>query len=99
MPIGKATAAPRVKAQGVSIIYISHKMPELFEVCDRFTVLRDGKLISTGFLEDINVAKATEMLVGQHIRDEIAKESHAEGTVLEAEHLSCADFFHDVSFD
>jgi ABC-type sugar transport system ATPase subunit len=88
-----------LKAQGVSIVYISHKMPELFEVCDRYTVLRDGKLIGTGFFKDINVAQATEMLVGKHIKDEISKESHAEGKLLTAEHLSCDDFFHDVSFE
>jgi ABC-type sugar transport system ATPase subunit len=88
-----------LKAQGVSIIYISHKMPELFEICDRFTVLRDGKLVSSGFFKDINVAKATELLVGQHITDEIMKDSHAEGTMLIAEHLSCDNFFADVSFE
>ena len=88
-----------LKAQGVSIIYISHKMPELFEICDRYTVLRDGKLISTGFFKDITMAKATEMLVGQHIKDEIEKESHAEGVLLTAENISCESFFQDVSFE
>ena len=88
-----------LKAQGVSIIYISHKMPELFEICDRFTVLRDGKLVKSGFFKDIDVAKATELLVGQHITDDIMKDSHAEGTMLIAEHLSCDNFFNDVSFE
>jgi len=88
-----------LKAQGVSIIYISHKMPELFEICDRFTVLRDGKLISTGFFKDITMTKATEMLVGQHIKDDIEKESHAEGVLLTAENISCESYFRDVSFE
>ncbi len=88
-----------LKAQGVSIIYISHKMPELFEICDRYTVLRDGKLISTGFFKDITMTKATELLVGQHIKDEIEKESHAEGVLLSADHISCEEYFHDVSFE
>jgi len=38
-----------LKQQGVSFIYISHKMPELFAICDRYTVLRDGKYIQSGF--------------------------------------------------
>jgi len=88
-----------LKAQGVSIIYISHKMPELFAICDRFTVLRDGRLISTGFFKDITMTKATELLVGQHIKDEIEKESHAEGVLLKAENISCDDYFRDVSFE
>lgn len=88
-----------LRAQGVSIIYISHKMPELFEICDRYTVLRDGKLISTGFFKDITMTKATELLVGQHIKDEIEKESHAEGVLLSADNISCDEFFRDVSFD
>jgi ABC-type sugar transport system ATPase subunit len=88
-----------LKAQGVSIIYISHKMPELFAICDRFTVLRDGKLISTGLFKDITMTKATELLVGSHIKDEIEKESHAEGVLLTAENISCDDFFRNISFE
>lgn len=38
----------QLKSEGVSFIYISHKMPELFEVCDTFSVMRDGKLVAEG---------------------------------------------------
>lgn len=88
----------KLKDQGVSIIYISHKMPELFAICDRYTVLRDGKFIASGNFSDINEAEATRLLVGQHISDLVEKEQHAEGVLLEAVGLTCKGFFEDVSF-
>ena len=44
------TIMRRLKGQGVSFIYISHKMPEIFTICDKYTVLRDGRFIETGFI-------------------------------------------------
>lgn len=55
----------RLKDEGVSFIYISHKMPEIFEICSKYTVLRDGKLVKTGFIKDINEREATELLIGK----------------------------------
>jgi ABC-type sugar transport system ATPase subunit len=89
----------QLKAKGVSMIYISHKMPELFKICDRFTVLRDGKCVGTGSFKEINEDEATTMLVGQHIRDHIDKEAPSEDVVLKAEKLSCEGYFKDVSFE
>ncbi len=89
----------QLKADGVSIIYISHKMPELFEICDRYTVLRDGKFVESGLFTDIDVTRATELLVGQHLSEEITKDMHGDGILLVAEHISCEDYFHDVSFE
>jgi len=53
-----------LKDQGVSFIYISHKMPELFTICDKYTVLRDGVFIETGFFKNIDENRATELLIG-----------------------------------
>lgn len=90
-----------LKAHGISCIYISHKMPELFAICDRYTVLRDGKFVATGNFADIDEQKATEMLVGRSLVDEVVEKSNEidrEDTVLEVEGLGCGDFFHNVSF-
>ena len=59
------TIMRRLKGQGVSFIYISHKMPEIFTICDKYTVLRDGRFIETGFIKDINEHQATELLIGK----------------------------------
>src|ERR1035437_1204022 len=56
-----------LKAHGLSIIFISHKMPELFEICEKYTVLRDGKFIDSGYFKDIDEQKATKLLVGRSI--------------------------------
>ena len=89
-----------LKKEGVSFIYISHKMPELFEICDRYYVLRDGCLVAEGKFEDTNEDGITELMIGRqlhdaefenhvnHIRPEIA---------MEAQHLS-GEGFDDISF-
>lgn len=88
----------KLKDQGVSIIYISHKMPELFEICDRYTVLRNGKFIATGQFSDINESDATELMVGRYIDDNIEKENHAKEVILQAKNLRCEDYFKNLTF-
>jgi len=89
-----------LRAQGVSIIYISHKMPELFEICTEYTVLRDGKFIQTGYIKDIDEHKATEMLVGRTFVDQPVEKEPVTGEVIfTAEGLTCKGFFENVSFN
>lgn len=90
-----------VKKQGISCIYISHKMPELFEICDRYTVLRDGKFIQTGYFKDINENIATELLVGRKIIEEedIKREQVDSEVVFEVKDISCEDYFKNISFN
>ena len=89
-----------LKKEGVSIIYISHKMPELFKICDSYTVLRDGNFIETGKFSDIDEGKATELLVGRSIECEnISKSEALEEVVLSVKTLSCYPAFKDISFD
>ena len=89
-----------LKKNGISCIYISHKMPELFTICDRYTVLRDGKFIASGFFKDIDENKATELLVGRKIIEEkdIHRPQLQTETVLEVNNLSCPPYFHDITF-
>lgn len=89
-----------LKKQGVSIIYISHKMPELFKICDSYTVLRDGRFIETGKFSDIDERKATQLLVGRSIAYEnINKSEVLEELVLSVKDLSCYPVFTSISFD
>ncbi|MDR0539418.1 MAG: sugar ABC transporter ATP-binding protein [Spirochaetaceae bacterium] len=55
----------RLKSEGVSFIYISHKMPEIFAIAERYTVFRDGTFIQSGFIKDIDERTAAELLVGK----------------------------------
>lgn len=91
-----------LKAQGVSFIYISHKMPELFSICDKYTVLRDGNFIETGYFKAIDEHKATELLIGKTFVNANLKEGQPSGVkedvALAVEHLTGKTFF-DVSFE
>ena len=93
------TIMRQLKAKGVSMIYISHKMPELFEICDSFTVLRDGKIVGNGYFHEIDEEKATTMLVGQHVNDKLDKKQRKSDVLLEAKNLTCDHYFKDVSFE
>ena len=91
-----------LREQGVSFIYISHKMPEIFTVCDKYTVLRDGHFIETGLIRDINEHQATELLIGKTFVNANLKEEQTlcvtDEVVLTVEGLS-ADTFEDISFE
>ena len=87
-----------LKTQGVSIIYISHRLEEIFEICDRVTVLRDGEWIDTKDISEVNRESIIEMMVGRKITDEFPKENIPLGKeILRVENLS-RGFVRDVSF-
>ncbi len=89
-----------LKGHGLSIIFISHKMPELFAICDKYTVLRDGKFIETGFFKEITEQRATNLLVGRSIVDSaLMKEDVRGDVVLRVEGLTCKRHFENISFD
>ena len=90
----------KLKNEGVSMIYISHKMPELFSICDRYTVLRDGNFIESGNFKDIDERRATELLVGRKIIDEqIKKEKVSDEILMEVKNISVKGKFENISFN
>ena len=95
------TIMENLKKEGVTFIYISHKMPEIFHICDKYTVLRDGNFIQSGDIKDIDDHKATELLVGKrfvqaHIKDSI-KSTISDEVLLKASSLQ-GKSFKDISF-
>ena len=62
-----------LKSQGIGVIYISHRLEEVFEIADRVTVLRDGELVGTRGVEDLTREKMIEMMVGRTIEDEFPR--------------------------
>ncbi len=90
-----------LKADGITIIYISHKLDEVFSMCDRATVLRDGKYINTFNIADISRNQIIHAMVGRDV-SMFAKRTRCslcqiDHVVLDVEHLSGANF-NDVSF-
>lgn len=67
------TLIRQLKEQGVSIIYISHRLEEIFEIADRVTVLRDGKLVATTDVGDTDREDIIHMMVGRELKEKIPK--------------------------
>lgn len=90
----------QLKAEGVSFIYISHKMPEIFEICETYYVLRDGCLVGCGNIADTNESTITELMIGRSLaEDDFAHKAYygTEEVALQAENLA-GDSFEDISF-
>lgn len=87
-------------AKGITIIYITHKMDEVFQICDEVSVYRDGKYISTVSAKDTTRDQLIELMVGRAITNMFPKESVEIGdTLLRVEGLSKEGLFEDVSFE
>jgi inositol transport system ATP-binding protein len=87
-----------LKAQGCVIIYISHKMDEIFKITDEVTVFRDGQYISTDATTDLTDGKLIEKMVGRTLTDMFHKETTDMGSVfLDVQNLS-GKGFRNVSF-
>ena len=94
------TIMRQLREEGVSFIYISHKMPELFEICDRYYVLRDGQLVAEGKFAEIDEDGITELMIGRQLRDEDFSYHVCRATeevCLQVEGLTSAGFA-DISF-
>ena len=83
---------------GKSIVYISHRLHEIFEICDDVTVLRDGELIGEESIENLDEDKIIEMMVGRKLSEQYPKIETEQGEeILKVENLS-NQFVKDVSF-
>jgi ribose transport system ATP-binding protein len=88
----------RLKADGVSVVYISHRLEEVFEIGDRITVLRDGKHIVTCFTREADKATLIRWMVGRELEQEFPPAQLTRGEeLLRVENLS-SEAVHDVSF-
>ncbi|MCB8839941.1 sugar ABC transporter ATP-binding protein [Aurantimonas sp. VKM B-3413] len=88
-----------LKSQGVGIVYISHRMEEIFTISDRITVLRDGACRGTLVTAATDEDAVTQAMIGRSLdySRNAAAAGHGE-TALEVRHLSCRGLFEDVSF-
>ena len=88
-----------LRKKGVSMVYISHRMEEIFELCDRITVLRDGSYIGTEEIKDIDMNDIVKMMIGREIGERFpARDVKLGQEVLKVEKLTSPGVFHDISF-
>ncbi len=93
------TIMRRLKESGKSIIYISHKLDEVFEVSDRITVFRDGEYIGSEDTDKLDIKTMIKMMVGRHVDDMFPKTICPIGDVkLKVKGLTHSRLFKDVSF-
>lgn len=79
----------RLKEQGISMLYISHRMEEIFEIADRVTVIRDGSYVRTAKIEDVTEQQLISWMVGREMNEMYPKAQVEIGdTVLKVEHLT-----------
>lgn len=89
----------QMRAKGVGIIYISHRMEEVFELCDTVTVMRDGMAISTQPVAETTMDRVVADMVGRSLTEYYPDRTVTPGEVIfEINNLNSAGVFHDVSF-
>jgi rhamnose transport system ATP-binding protein len=89
----------QLRSNGTSVIFISHKFDEIFEVADRYTVLRDGNFVAEGSLSEISEPELVSLMVGRAVHQAYPKAEVAIGApLLEVENLSHPTEFDNVSF-
>jgi ribose transport system ATP-binding protein len=93
------TTIKKLKDRGVSVIYISHRLEELFEIGDRVTVLRDGKYIGTHPISNLSHQDLIRMMVDRELTEQYPKQKQRIGNeILRAENLNRKGSLYDISF-
>ena len=89
----------RLKASGVAIIYVSHRLTEIFALCDRVTVLKDGRLSGLRNVNETDPSELIRLMVGRdvHFQRDAAPRDFGE-VLLSVEHLAAPPYVRDVSF-
>jgi len=88
----------KLKQEGVAILYISHRLEEIFEICDEVSVFRDGRLVNTCAVKDTNKDALIKLMVNRHVSSIFPKVQFEKGErVLEVKNL-CTRLLDNVSF-
>jgi rhamnose transport system ATP-binding protein len=87
-------------ARGAAIMFISHRIEEVFAICQQVTIMRDGRFVTTARTEDLDVDTIIRSMIGRDLGDMYSKSGTVPGeVVLSVERLSRENVFYDVSFD
>ena len=89
-----------LKAKGISFVYISHRMEEIFAICDRITILRDGTYVGVRKIKETSFDEIVSMMVGRELGERFPERNATIGDVkLEVKNLSAKNAFENVSFE
>ncbi len=90
-----------LKSRGITMIYISHRMPELFRLCDRISVLRDGQYVGTLGRAEMTQDAMVRMMIGRSVEEYFPQylSAKARNVILRVQNLSSPGRFHNVSFE
>ncbi|HMQ53934.1 MAG TPA: sugar ABC transporter ATP-binding protein [Anaerolineae bacterium] len=92
--------ANALRSQGVAVLFISHRMEEVFEIADRITVFRDGQRISSGPVSQFSPERAIRDMVGREVSDFFVKSQTQQGqVVMSVRDLGRERVFSDINFD
>ena len=90
----------RLKEKGCGMVYITHRMDEIYQICDRITLMRDGKIIFTDDLVNVDRHRIMAGIVGSEDTNQFPEKNREIGDVIfKAEHVSSPGLYEDVSFD
>lgn len=89
-----------LKEQGVAFVYISHRMEEIFQICDRISILRDGNYIGTKYIADTSFEEVVKMMVGRELGERYPVKNNKIGEVIfQVENLTINGLFERVNFE
>jgi ribose transport system ATP-binding protein len=89
-----------LQSQGIGIVYITHRMKEIFQLADEVTVLKDGRYVDTKSITDVTMDDLVKLMIGRELKDVYPKRTPVPGEVLlEVNNVSRAKLVHDVSFN
>ena len=90
-----------LRTRGVTMIYVSHRMPEVFRLCDRISVLRDGKYVGTVERKEATQDKIVQMMIGRAVESYLPHHvgKGRDDVVLQVRNLTSPGKFQNVSFD
>lgn len=87
-----------LQADGIAVVFVSHKLEELFEVCETFTILRDGKYIGNYPADEMDTNKLIALMVGRSVEYERLQAKKIGEPILEVKNLTKAGNFKDITF-
>jgi ribose transport system ATP-binding protein len=88
-----------LQAQGIAIIYISHRLMEIFEIAERVTILKDGSLVASHNVSDVSMGQLVRLMIGRDLEDIYPQRKPAPGEVLlDVNGLHRPGVLHDISF-
>lgn len=94
------SVARTLREKGLGIVFVTHRMKEIFELCDRATVMKDGKLVGTYDIADLDEGKIVELMLSRSLKSYFPEKHDVIGdVVLSVKHLHRGSKVKDVSFD